>query len=168
MKAPPMISQSAAQTLFAYHWHTGRTLLELAAQLADAQYHAAPGPNLRSAHALLRHVLVTDWAWRLGLESGRQPEPPPATEFSDLASLREGYAAEEAAWSALLGSLSDADMAADLTLTALNGYVLPVARWRVVQHLALHGMQHYAELAQLLTNYGHSPGDIDFIFFRGA
>lgn len=163
-----MISQAAAQTLFAYHWHTGRRLLALAAQLDEAQYRVAPGPAQRSAHDLLRHVLVTDWAWRVGLVSGQQPEPPPATEFSDLAALRAGYAAEEAAWSAFLGNLSDADMAADVTLTALNGYVLPIARWRAVQHLALHGMQHYAELAQLLTASGHSPGDIDFIFFRGG
>jgi uncharacterized damage-inducible protein DinB len=51
---------------------------------------------------------------------------------------------------------------------ALNGHTLSVARWRVVLHLALHGMQHHAELSQLLTDYGHSPDDIDFIFFREA
>jgi uncharacterized damage-inducible protein DinB len=39
-------------------------------------------------------------------------------------------------------------------------------RWRVLQHLALHGMQHATEIAQLLTVKGQSPGDIDFIFYR--
>ena len=38
--------------------------------------------------------------------------------------------------------------------------------WRVLQHLILHGMQHHAELAQLLTAKGQSPGNLDFIFFQ--
>jgi uncharacterized damage-inducible protein DinB len=39
-------------------------------------------------------------------------------------------------------------------------------RWRILQHLVLHGMQHHTEIAHGLTVKGHSPGDIDFIFFE--
>ncbi len=32
--------------------------------------------------------------------------------------------------------------------------------------LVLHGMQHHAELALMLTQKGKPPGDIDFIFYK--
>jgi uncharacterized damage-inducible protein DinB len=47
-----------------------------------------------------------------------------------------------------------------------RGDIFPTPRWRVLQHLVLHGMQHHSELAQLLTAKGQSPGNIDFIFYE--
>jgi uncharacterized damage-inducible protein DinB len=39
--------------------------------------------------------------------------------------------------------------------------------WRILQHVILHGMQHASEIAKRLTEFGHSPGNIDFIYFQG-
>jgi uncharacterized damage-inducible protein DinB len=48
---------------------------------------------------------------------------------------------------------------------AAGGESAILPRWRIFQHLVLHGMQHHTELAQLLTAKGQSPGDIDFVFY---
>jgi uncharacterized damage-inducible protein DinB len=60
--------------------------------------------------------------------------------------------------------LDDAALESEAVLRS-GGRTMRVAHWRVLQHLVLHGMQHHAELAQLLTAVDRSPGDLDFIFF---
>ena len=40
-----------------------------------------------------------------------------------------------------------------------------IARWVIVTQLVTHGAQHRSEAATLLTNYGQSPGDLDFFLF---
>jgi uncharacterized damage-inducible protein DinB len=160
-----MFSKSQFQTLFAYHWHTNRRLMECAARLGEADYHANPGYGRGSIHTLLFHVLRTDQGWRLGLETGRQASPALPEDFPTLRSLQAGFEAEQSAWLALLDRLSAEEIEGNITLTNWRGDSMTLPRWRVMQHVVLHGMQHHAEVAQLLTARGQSPGDLDFIFF---
>jgi len=37
--------------------------------------------------------------------------------------------------------------------------------WQMMAHLVNHGTQHKTEAAAMLTGFGHSPGDIDMIYF---
>ena len=37
--------------------------------------------------------------------------------------------------------------------------------WHVMAHVVNHGTQHRAEVAALLTEFGHSPGDMDLVLF---
>ncbi len=160
-----MFSQSQFQTLFAYHWHTTRRLIACAAKLDEADYQDNPGYGHGSIHDLLFHLLRTDQGWRLGLETGRQPSPLPQEDFPDLKSLQTGFEREQVAWQALLDRLSAEEIEGNIDLTTLRGGRMTFPRWRILQHLVLHGMQHHTEVAQLLTAKGESPGNIDFIFF---
>jgi uncharacterized damage-inducible protein DinB len=37
--------------------------------------------------------------------------------------------------------------------------------WHVMAHVVNHGTQHRTEAAAMLTEFGHSPGDIDLVLF---
>jgi uncharacterized damage-inducible protein DinB len=155
------------KTLFNYHWHTTGRLMDGAAALGVGDYLDNPGYGHGSVHGLLFHLLQTMRSWRVGLVSGRQQSGIDPAGYPDLPSLRAGLAEEQAAWDALLAGWRDEDIAADVELISYRGDALTIPRWRVLQHLVLHGMQHHSELAALLTAKGQSPGGLDFIFFRG-
>jgi uncharacterized damage-inducible protein DinB len=159
-----VFSKAMFQTLFAYHWHTNARMIAGAQKLDDAarKQKASAG---RSIHELLYHLLRTNYAWRVGLETGRQPPSLREADYPDLQSLRAGFEREQAAWQALLDRLSTEEIEGDLQLTSYRGDQAAIPRWRILQHVVLHGMQHHADLAQLLTDRSQSPGDIDFIFF---
>lgn len=161
-----MNADAAERTLFAYHFHITQRLLGCASRLSDADYTAQPGYGRGSIHDLFVHLLTADQAWRIALETGTQP-PRLTLSIPDLAAVRAGFAAAQSSWETLLAGLDDGAGAAILQLKTLRGDLFPIARWRVLQHLILHGMQHHTEIAQLLTAKGQSPGDIDFIFYNG-
>ena len=153
------------QTLFAYHWHTTDRLITCATHLDEQDYRENPGYGHGSIHDLLFHLLRTTVGWRGALETGKQLAPLNAEDYPSLATLQAGMAQEHAAWDNLLAQWDAADLQGKMDLTNWRGEVVTFTRWRILQHLILHGMQHHSELAQLLTNKGQSPGNLDFIFF---
>jgi len=161
-----MFSKTQFEILYAYHWSTRQRLLKCAAQISPEDYHKQPGYGRGSIHNLLFHLLNAEQSWRLGLEQGQQLVPLNSEDYPDLEAIQEGTAGEQAAWEQLLEKLSATEIEADLELTDRRGRGWSLPRWRILQHVALHGMQHHAELALLLTANGQSPGDIDFIFYR--
>lgn len=140
--------------------------MDRASKLGEAEYYENPGYGHGSIHDLLFHLLRTDQSWRLALETGRQLSPIKAEDFPDLESLHTGFESEQQAWGALLESLSAEQIEGTMDMTSWRGDVYTFHRWRILQHIVLHGMQHHTELAQLLTARGQSPKDIDFIFYR--
>lgn len=155
------------QTLFAYHWHTTQRLIDGAGRLSEEAYHANPGYGHGSIHDLLFHLLRTDRSWRIAMETGQQRAGIQPAEFATLESIRAGFESEQAVWQPFLATLTDEAIGADRTLTNWRGEPWTFPLWRVLQHVVIHGMQHHTELAQLLTAQGQSPGDIDFLFYRG-
>ena len=92
---------------------------------------------------------------------------PPASEqtLTSLAEVRALAQEEEARFRAFFDGLSEADIAGTVDLTDPRGNVSPFVLWHTLNHLMLHSMQHRTEAAAILTDRGHSPGDLDFIFF---
>ncbi|MCL4506250.1 MAG: DinB family protein [Chloroflexi bacterium] len=160
-----MFTQSQFQTIYNYHFRISQHLIDCAAKLAEADYRENPGYGHGSIHDLLFHLLSADCIWRVSLATGVEPARLRAADYPDLNSLRHGFEQEHAAWQALLGRLSDEEIQGSMDFTSARRGTVTMQRWHILQHVAFHGMQHYAEIAQLLTVKGQSPGNIDFIYF---
>ena len=162
-----MFAKTQFQTQFAYHWHTNKQLLETAVQLDAAEQKEENEYGRGGIYSLFLHLFQADHGWRRALQTGKQIEVAGQETYPDLAALQAAFAEETAAWDAFLEELSAGEIEDMIELTSLRNTQFTAPRWRILQHILFHGMQHHTELAQLLTAKGHSPGDIDFLFFRG-
>jgi uncharacterized damage-inducible protein DinB len=159
-----LFTKTYFESLFAYHWHTNFRLLNCASQLSDPEISMDPDYGRGSIFNLFFHILRSDNTWRFVLETGRPLSPLRVEDYPDLKAVESGLGNEQNKWQSLLDRLSPVEIESSME-TDRRGETVLIARWRILQHVILHGMQHHTELAQILTQKGQSPGNIDFIFF---
>lgn len=151
--------------MYAYNFWANRLMLAKCAEVATEQFGAPTTHSWGSLHGTLVHILDSEFGWRRLLQTGEvefdeiTPEMAPT-----VAAVRERWTAEEAAWGEYLGSLADADMHSIIRYTVPEG-IRERVLWHCLFHVVNHGMQHRSEAAHMLTQYGQSPGDIDFTLF---
>jgi uncharacterized damage-inducible protein DinB len=154
-------------TLFGYNYESNSRLMQAAEKLDVESYYAEDGYSHGSLHGLLFHLLRTEHVWRMILQTGQGPNPPLALEdFPDLPNLESRWQLEQTAMLTYINSLTDDELDGEMEATDWRGMVHKMKRWLILQHVILHGMQHRSEAAILLTRYGQSPGNLDFIFYQ--
>ncbi len=160
--------------LYDYNDWADARILAACARVSPEQYAAPASYGRGGLRATMVHILDNLWQQRITLQ-GYYQEPLAdeaaydATElhedaFPTLAVLRERWRVEQQEMRAYLDRLTEE------TLNGTIRYVIPGAiRERVVWHILLeviiHATQHRSEAAALLTSYGQSPGDFDFLPF---
>jgi uncharacterized damage-inducible protein DinB len=158
---------AATRTLLDYSaWATDR-ILDQAEQLTPEQFAVAPGGSLPSVRQILAHALGAEVVWRTRFATGTPAVAFRPEDFADAGALRARWATERAAMRAHLATLIDEDLAGPYRFTRQGTtYELPL--WAIFSQIVNHNTQHRAEAAALLTDYGHSPGDLDFLFYLMA
>ncbi len=151
--------------LFEYNYWARDRILAAAARLEDVQWTGpAPfGPD--SLRGVLIHAYDTECSWRMRCQYGGGTVSTPEAAFPTPASLAERWGEEEALTYAYLDSLQDHDLIGLITYVNYMGMLRERVLWHCLFHLANHSAQHRAEAAALLTEYGQSPGDLDFLEF---
>lgn len=151
-------------TLFDYDaWGTDR-ILDRAAQLTPAQFAAPPNATMPAVRQILAHVLGAQILWRTRFETGTSNINVAPESFPDVDALRQRWVEERGAMRAHLDTLTDEDLGRPFRFER-RGEAVELTRWQILFQLINHGTQHRAEVAAILTDYGYSPGDLDFFFF---
>ena len=161
-----MIGRDMLAKLYAHSaWATAK-ILDCAAKLTDEQWNQSDNFLGRSLHEILFHSMGGEIAWRMPCETGMRPtQRPQITEFPTVESIRTRWAQQQADVQRLIASLNDDELAQPVDVRNPDGSLMPIVRWHMLMTAAQHNIQHRAEAAALLTQLGHSPGDLDFIFF---
>ena len=154
------------QLMYEYNDWANHLILTKSAQVTPEQFVAPTTHSFGSLHGTLVHTLDSEWSWRFAVESNAwttvelKPE-----DFPTIAAVRERWAEEEAAWHAYLNGLTDADMTNIVRYDLPEGGFRQRVLWNCLYHVVNHGMQHRSEAAHMLTQYGQSPGGLDFTRF---
>lgn len=90
------------------------------------------------------------------------------SQFPDLKSIRDYWAEEEQKMRSYLNQITDADLGQVVRYKTSSGDEFARTRLVILTQLFFHGMQHRSEIAEMLTEFGHSPGDIDYTVYRDS
>ncbi len=161
----------ALRTLYGYNgWATER-VLDRAAELTPEQLLAPGGAGRGSVRDTLVHLIGAQRGWlswwdgSVPAEDAQRFKLDPA-DFPDLAAVRAVWEEVERRTQAFVVGLSDAEVAQVYGRRLPNGADRRMPLWRMMLHVINHGTQHRSEVAAMLTGFGHSPGDIDLLFYR--
>lgn len=152
-------------TLFRYTDWANARLLGQVTKTTSAQYVAPADVPFGSLRGTLVHALGAEIHWRRRWQG---ESPTSFLEEADLPTVDDLLARwqqETQARQAWLAALTDADLQRTVHYATLNGNPMQNVLWHLMLHLVNHGTQHRSEAAILLTRYGFSPGNLDFIVF---
>lgn len=152
-------------TIYDYNYWANKRILVSSAQVNQEQFGAAASYPYGGLRGTLLHILDTEWGWRALLQGIDSATDLQAADLPDLAALEAYWRKEEASMRAYLASLRDADMERHVYYTTDTGTPRDRILWHCLLHVVNHGTQHRSEAAARLTEYGQSPGDLDFTVF---
>jgi len=153
--------------LFDHMYWVNRRLLAAAGEVPVHQFVAPSSITTRNLRGTLLHELDVEWSWRqrlMGAPEEQSEAALPDEDFPDAAALGQRWAADEEEMRTWLGSIDEE------ALAALHGpdrgarYPL----WFYLLHIITHASQQQADAAVLLTGFGHSPGELDFLDYADS
>lgn len=153
------------RTLYAYNRWANKLMLTMAAQVSEGQFVEPAAFSYGSLRGVLFHTFEAEYFWRVLCQEGRFVEELVEADYPTLAVLEPQWQAEEAAMGEYLARLRDEDMDGLVRYTVEGGIQRERLLWHCLWHVVNHGTQHRSEAAAILTNYGFSPGGVDFTLF---
>jgi uncharacterized damage-inducible protein DinB len=175
--APPQVREDdlrmLAETLRKQYEHTGwatRRVLDAASALTPEQLHAPGTAGHGSIRDTFIHLMETQHGWLAWWDGSLSAEESYALKmdtaaFPDIPSLQAAWSKIERQTEAFVSGLSGADPERVYSMGLPDGRTWSMPLWGMMLHVANHGTQHRSEIAAMLTGFGHSPGDLDLLFF---
>ena len=152
-------------TLYAYNSWANARILNATAQVTTEQFLAPASYSHGGLRGTLVHTLYAEWIWRRRWEGHSPVAWLQAEDFPTVEALRTQWNTEEQALLQFVENVSDEALNDTLEYRKTNGEARENILWHLMVHLVNHGTQHRSEAAAMLTELGHSPGDIDLIVF---
>lgn len=150
--------------LFAYNDWANKRIMAMAAHVSPEQLMMPSAFGWGSLFGGLVHLMDAEYGWRILLKDRVFVDELTSADFPDLAALQTRWEQENRTLWDYLNSLSGEDTA-NVISYEVEGEQRHRVLWHCLVHVVNHGTQHRSECAAMLTDFGHSPGDMDFAVF---
>ena len=150
--------------LFDYNCWANARVLDCASKLSEAEY-TAVRPGVGSVRSKLTHALGGEVMWLARFKGTSPKSMLKENELPTFEALRKRWQQQEEAMTAYVASLNDAALDAPITYRSTEGETFTRPLSYLLAHLANHGTHTRSEVAVLLTELGHSPGDLDLVLY---
>jgi uncharacterized damage-inducible protein DinB len=158
------VRKADIDALFDYNYWANRQVLGAADGLSDEQFTAPTDVTWRNIRGTLVHILDVERSWR-GRIRGEAPESwdneLPEDDYPTPHALAEHWERDEATMRSWLEELDEDALAEIVDLGGSDRFPL----WVFLLHIVTHGAHQRRDAAILLTNAGHAPPEIDFLYY---
>jgi uncharacterized damage-inducible protein DinB len=161
-----MSSVEHVRALYAYNEWANNHLLAVCESIPEEQLAERRGASFESILTTFAHIAAAQINWLERWVSGRNRIPTlELQQMPDLGTVRAAFLASHAGLQEFLAGLDEERLAAPLAFRDSSGTESNRPLWQLMTHVANHGSYHRGEIALMLSETGHSPGDLDFIFW---
>ncbi len=153
--------------LYAYNHWANQRILDTCEQLTQDEFLGGQGSS--TANPSIRDTLVHTmgaqeiWLARWGGVSPTRLLDP--NDFGTLALVREYWEQVERHTQGFLTAVEENVLQEMMHYTNTRGQPFAYLRWQTMVHQVNHATQHRSEIALLLTQLNHSPGDLDLLVY---
>ena len=151
--------------LYKYNQWANALILNAAAKVTQEEFLAPASFPYGGLRGTLVHTLFAEWVWRQRWEGTSPTRRFQPEDFPTFDSLRTRWAQEEKALMSFVEEVTEEKLESKFKYNSTDGAPHERILWQVMAHVVNHGTQHRTEAAAILTDLGHSPGDIDLIVF---
>jgi uncharacterized damage-inducible protein DinB len=154
-----------ARSLIGYNEWANQKVLDAAAALSDEEF----GRGVSGSHESVRRTLVhmaRVQAWWLSVLNGKPEASSPPDESIPFEEVRQWFGRSHDDLKTYAAGLTAERLDAEVSAyhpQEQKEYRWP--SWELLSHLVNHGSHHRAEAGIMLASLGHTPGDLDFIYY---
>jgi uncharacterized damage-inducible protein DinB len=152
-------------TLYEYNTWANNRILDTAAKIDQEQFLATASFSHGGIRGTLVHTLFAEWIWRSRWEGHSPTEWMKSEDFPTFEALLEHWEIETKNLMTFVKSVNETSLYDKVHYRTTGGRSLNNILWHLMVHLVNHGTQHRSETAAMLTDFGHSPGDIDMLVY---
>jgi uncharacterized damage-inducible protein DinB len=153
---------SQTRQLLLYTLWADRLCLDAVREVSPEHLTRDAGVSFGSVLGTLSHILSSQRRWLARLLGQSVPEP---VSFPDLDTLAAAWAETSAELEAFLASLTDEQLAAEVTWTPPESEAVTRPLWQPVLQMVNHSTYHRGQVASLMRQLGYQPPGTDLIRF---
>jgi uncharacterized damage-inducible protein DinB len=153
------------QTLYRYNAWANQRVLHTAEHLDGGQFVAKVGASFDSVRDTLVHTMSAHRLWLARFQQVEAPEGLKFDDYPDLRAIREHWDTIEAQTHAFVTAVGEAELTTVIHYVNTRGQPNAYPLWQMMVHQVNHATQHRSEVAVMLTQFGYSPGWLDFLVY---
>jgi uncharacterized damage-inducible protein DinB len=146
-----MNTKEYVQQLYDYSYWANRRYFAVAEGLTDEQLHRMQGHSWGDVHAVLVHMLSSEWVWLQRWNGGSPKGHLNKDDFPTLDSVKARWDQQEAEMRAFISAQTDESLEAVITYANFSGETFHAPVWQMLMHVANHETHHRGELAAMFA-----------------
>ena len=153
------------EVLYDYGYWANKRLFDVISQMAPEQFTQSVAGSYKSIRNTLVHAMSAEWGWLDRCGGPQRGSPLKADDYPTAETLIESWNKVEKHLREFLSNLSDDVLVGnvDFTIGGSEKRSMPIGE--LLEHAANHGVHHRGQVAPMLRQLGHAPGNVDILLY---